>query len=103
MDLKKDFTHSEIRALLNIYKFHSLNKTTWGNLCQKINVLESNPLYRKVYNYLKEINAITVVEIIGPTKFIKIDHKIITDLIDEQIIINDIVANYLEKEHFFKW
>jgi hypothetical protein len=103
MELKRDFTLAELNALIDIYSCANPSKTNWSAICKELGIFESNPIYRRVFLYLKSIGCIEVIEKIGNIKYLKIDVYKLCATIDQQLIVNNLVDRYLKREHFFIW
>jgi len=103
MEIKRDFTWSEIQILVLIKNCYRIKDLTITTLAKNINISVNNPKYYIVLRYLFDSEAIVVVRIIGRTKFLKINYKLIKNILDEQERINFLVNNYLETDHRFFW
>jgi hypothetical protein len=101
--VKTDFSWSEIKILIGIKNCENLKEITINDIAKQVKVNRNHPNFYKVLNCLINEEIMVMVKVIGTTKFFKISYKQIVALLDEQDRINDLVSNYINKDHIFEW
>ena len=102
--LKRNFTYSECIILINILNVNkNIKYLTRSKIAKEIKVSQFDPRISKIFNYLKYIKVIKESIINSNTKLLEIDCEQLTNFIDEQIVITDLVNNFLKKHHIFSW
>jgi hypothetical protein len=94
MRMKTDFTESQVRIMMAILGVENHKHLTASNLAEAIDVRPSDPNFAKVLRHLYEENIVECIGTVATAKFIKIRHRALRDLIDEQ----ELVARYA---HYF--
>lgn len=86
----------ECKILMQISLNISKNETlTISEVAKKIKISINNPKFYRILKILKEHKAIEVVEIIGPSKFVKINNKKIVELLIDHPLI-DLTFEFLK-------
>ena len=103
MVIKRDFTWTEIGILIGIKNCDNLKDITVNKMVGQIKINRSHPLFYNVLSYLLQNNLVTIDKVVGNVRLFEIDGKGIRDLLDEQILINKLINDYLKRDHHFIW
>lgn len=103
MGVKTDFTTAEIRILVGILNARNSPSLNLATLARMIGTNPANPPYISVVKYLLNAGILEQVGTIGSSKIIKIHHRPLCDLLDEQNLVTFLVDNYIARWHLFSW
>ena len=100
--IKTDFTESQIRIMMAILDVNNHPHLTFSNIADAIGVRTSDPNFNKVIHYLYDAAIIECFEKHVTAKFLKIKHRMLRDLLDEQKLVNEFYE-YFHAHHICEW
>jgi hypothetical protein len=101
--MKTDFTKNQCAILNMIKNSASLSNVTSSEIARDIQISQGHKDFVIVMNYLKSIDAIQIIEKRASLIILRLNYKMIKNLLDEQDYINWWVETFIKKDHTFIW
>jgi len=85
-----------LKKILDFLKYNKNKMLCKSSLAHSIDILPSNPYFNKVFKWIEKNSEVEIIEIVGQTKFVKINYEILRQA-SHELDIPTIMNEYAKK------